>query len=307
MKNPFFFPILSAALAGLYFISTESFIRYFGDLALAMTAVITVSGGLFLLPFTKKAKGIRLKQMIKILLGSVTIYALPYFLLFKAIKLAGSSKVAFLSQTELVFIVILAAIFLKETVRAAQAGGIALVLAGAMAMNFDPGMGGLSLGMGELYAVLVALSFATGITIISDVIKEHDPILITALQMLCGGLILTPFIAGGNHGLTAGTAAVLVPVGILLALTWLTYNMGLKKMGSSKTSLIYSTKSFFTFVIGYAAAALMPGLGLKIPRNTIPFLTGGVLIFLGIIIYETCRHGGKREIRAALVSLFINR
>lgn len=291
MKYIFIYPLISAILAALYRIGSESFIRHFGDHSLVMAITINISGGflLFLLIPDKKRniKKMPQKDLLLLFIASFFAFGLSYLLLYKAIDLIGASKISFLAQVETAFIIILSALFLKEKLKLRELWGFFVVSLGIFLLNFDTSLFSLSLGIGEIYALSTYLAIAIGVITISKLVKKYDLIYLTASEMLLGGTILSLFLIANPVSINLSLILLLLPLGFIVALAWLTYNLGLKHIGTSKNAIIYSLQSFFTLTFSYYAMKIFPSLGLKIPTDLPTFLAAGVIMFLGIVILET--------------------
>ncbi|MCK5283164.1 MAG: DMT family transporter [Nanoarchaeota archaeon] len=290
MKHDFIFPFIAPVLGALYFIGSEAFIRYFGDYSLFMAVIITLSGGIFLLLFVKDRKAslrnISNKDMFLLFVASIFSCGISYLFLYRSINLIGSSKCSFLSQIEPVFIFILSILFLKERFNLKEVVGLFTILGGVLLLNFDISLIYLSIGAGDIYAVLSALMFAIGIIIISKLLRKYNALLITSLEMIIGGLVLSPFLLISQLNFEIILIFSLIIIGCILSLTWLTYNLGLKKFGTSKTAIIYSTKSFFVLLISYLLVKYVPLSDMKIPINLASLIVGGIIITAGMIILQ---------------------
>ncbi len=291
MKYIFVYPLISAILAALYRIGCESFIRYFGDYSLAMAITINISGGLFLFLFIpnkkRSIKKIPPKDFLLLFIASFFAFGLSYLLLYKAIDLIGASKVSFLAQAECVFIIVLSILLLKEKLKLREFLGFFVISSGILLLNFNTSLFSFSFGFGEIYALSTYLAFAIGVITISKLVKKYDPIYLTSLEMILGGIILSLFLIANPVSIQLSLILLLFPLGFILSLAWLAYNLGLKNIGASKTAIIYSLQSFFTLTFSYYAMKIFPSLGLKIPTDLPTFLAAGVIMFLGIVILET--------------------
>lgn len=289
-KYSFMPSLISAILIGIYHIGAESFIRFFGDHLLIMAVVINISGGIFLFilipnkkEIIKKMPG---KDLLSLFVASFFAFGLAYLCLYKSIDLIGSIKVSFLIQIEAVFIIILAILFLKERFKLIEFFGLLVVLLGILLLNFANSLLSFSIGVGEIYTLLAALSFAIGIIIISKLVKKYSLTYLTSIEMIFGGIILSLFLIADPIAIKPLFILLLLPIGFILAMGWLTYNLGVKYVGAAKNAIIFSSQSFFTLVFSYFICNLIPSLGITIPSN-IPFvLLGGAIIFGGIVILE---------------------
>jgi drug/metabolite transporter (DMT)-like permease len=291
MKLKYVFPMLAAMFAGLYFISAEAFMRYFGDSPLVMAIIINLAGGIFLLSFAKDRKKtlqkMPKKDILKLFIGSVLAFGVAYLLFYKAISLIGSSKVSFMTQSEPIFVFVLATIILGERFKIKELVGLIMILFGVMFLNLDISLISLSLGMGELYALGAALMFALCIIIVSKLINKYkNTLLLTGLEMIFGGLSLCVFLFIHPVEFKIVWILPLLIFGLFFALSWLTYNLGIQKIGASKTAIMYSSKSVFTLSFSFLSVKFFPSLGLKIPLSLLSFLIGGSIIIVGVVLLK---------------------
>lgn len=291
MKYIFIYPLISAILAALYGIGFESFIRYFKNNSLAISVIINISGGIFLLllvPNKKEnIKKIPTKDLSMMFSASFFAFGPSYLLYYKAMDLIGSSKVSFLAQSETVFVVVLSILFLKEKLKPREFLGFFVVLSGILMLNFDVSIFSFSFGIGEIYTLSTYLALAIGVIIISKLVKKYDLAYLTSLEMILGGIISYLFLIANPASIQFSLILLLLPFGFTVALAWLAYNLGLKHIGTSKTAIIYSLQSFFTLMFSYYAMKILPSLELKIPTDLPTFLAAGIIMFLGIVILET--------------------
>ena len=115
---------------------------------------------------------------------------------------AGSS--AFLTCAGSLFAGFLAWPLLGQRPGAVLVGGIALALAGSALLSLGAGW---SLGAGELWTLLGALSFGLQICVISRIVPGADPVRLAAIQALVVALVLAPRAGLAAHQLAALDAA----------------------------------------------------------------------------------------------------
>lgn len=291
-----FYVLLSGFTAAISFVTTEIAIRsYQVDPLLVIVLGNFVGGGTLLIASTKSAATLRVVRKPRNLLGvmivALCIYTFAYLLSFNAIGQIGSGKAALLGQLETVFVVILAIFFLGEefTPRRWLAG--ILALGGMFFINFDLQALQLTLGWGEIAAMLAPLCIATGIIIAKPILDRVDARWVTGLALVMGGTFLLPFVPFVVSSVELGWAALLVIVlmGLMRGTAWLTYNVSLRHIGASKCAIIFLSYAFFTVMLQAVIVRLGPSLGLQLPTNLLAALGGGVLIAAGIVVLQTER------------------
>lgn len=288
--------VLISALAGAAgMILTEILLRFWTVPALAIAIPANFIGGLFVLmgaaaQGTRGWSGWPVSDWLRLLAAATTTFALGFLLLYEAVDLIGSSKATLLGRLEVVFVVGLAVIFLGETWtrRHWLAGGLALV--GAIFVNFDLHAFDLRFGLGELLALLAVFAFAVGIVLLKTLVDRHDGQLVTGFGLLLGAAVLTLF--GLHDGMAVDAvrdagwwaALVLLVRGLLLGISWVTYNVAMKTLGASRCSVLFLSVAFFTILLQLVIDALAPGLGLRVPDNLLTALLGGVVIGASVLL-----------------------
>jgi drug/metabolite transporter (DMT)-like permease len=288
--------VLTSALAGAAgMVLTEILLRFWTVPALAIAIPANFIGGLFVLmgaaaQGTRGWRGWPVSDWLRLLAAAAATFALGFLLLYEAVDLIGSSKATLLGRLEVIFVVGLAVIFLGETWtrRHWLAGGLALV--GAVIVNFDLHAFDLRFGLGELLALLAVFAFAVGIVLLKTLVDRHDGQLVTGFGLLLGAAMLTLF--GLHDGMAfdavrdAGwwAALVLLVRGLLLGISWVTYNVAMKTLGASLCSVLFLSVAFFTVLLQLVVDALAPGLGLRVPHNLFTALLGGVIIGASVLL-----------------------
>ena len=175
-------------------------------------------------------------------------------------------------------------------------------------INFDLTVWQLHVGLGELLSVLAAFVFAAGIVTLKPLLDRRDAHVVTGSGLLLGALFLVPLFFTGLGGTEfLGTTAsvevtssaaedavlnglgwlawlVLVVRGILLGVSWATYNIAMRHLGASRCSVLFLTLVFFTVVLQVVIDALAPALGLQVPSNLLTAVLGGCIVASSIVL-----------------------
>jgi len=204
-------------------------------------------------------------------------------LTFNALSRIPASMNAVLVSTNVVFIAILAAIFLKEKITPLRYVGIAIAFGGTVLVTFNQGfsLGGNIDLIGCLFSIIAALSFATYSILGKRVVTSNDPLLITGLALFSGAVFLVSLTA-----ITVGFSEVLV-------MTWPIFGLaaflGVTMIGVAYpiwficlSKLNASHISVYTYLTPVFAVIL----SLFILRESFSwiFWVGGALILGGIFI-----------------------
>jgi drug/metabolite transporter (DMT)-like permease len=287
-------PLASAIFAATALVLTEIALGFYAvEPLLVIIGGNLAGGGVMLLMSADNLSGLRLvwrwRTLATIVAGALFIYTVAYLMAFNAIALIGAGKAALLGQLETLFVVIFAIIFLGETLTRRRFMAVLLALAGTVLINFDLQALEFSLGWGGLLAILAPLCIAAGIITLKPVLDIADARQVTGLALLLGAVFLTPFVpVMVSVFVISGAAFVAIGLmGIFRGISWLTYNMGLQRIGASQSAIIFISFAFFTVMFQAGVARLAPTLGVQLPSNLTAALMGGTLIAVGIVILQT--------------------
>jgi len=222
-------------------------------------------------------------------------FFLYQILTFSALARIPASMNAVLVSNNVVFIVLLAALILKERVKPLSIIGIILAICGVVLVTFNKGFsigdgaGGIDL-LGCAFSLLAALSTALYSVIGKRVLESNDPLIVAALAMFSGAVLLTILTAvtvGFSDVLLAGWPTILLMVFLGLTMISIAYPLWfvcLKKFPASQISIyIYLTPVF----------AVILSLIILHERFSWLFWVGGALILGGIIIANKFASGSS--------------
>ena len=247
----------------------------------------------------------RIRQVFKLSLRDVLIslglgvlgFFLYQILTFSALALIPASVNAVLVSNNVVFIVLLAALILKERVRPLSIIGIVLAVCGVVAITFSNGFslgngtGGISL-LGCAFSLLAALSAALYSVIGKKVLVTNDPLIVAALAIFSGAVLLTILTAstvGFSEIFLSGWPTILLMVFLGLTMIGIAYPLWfvcLKRFPASQISIyIYLTPVF----------AIILSLIILHERFSWLFWIGGALILGGIIITNKFASGNPSQ------------
>ena len=222
-------------------------------------------------------------------------FFLYQILTFSALARIPASMNAVLVSNNVVFIVLLAALILKEHVRPLSIIGIILAICGVVLVTFNKGFsigegtGSIDL-LGCAYSLLAALSAALYSVIGKRILKSNDPLIVAALAMFSGAvllIILTSTTVGFSEIFLAGWPTILLMVFLGLTMISIAYPLWfvcLKRFPASQISIyIYLTPVF----------AVILSLIILHERFSWLFWVGGAFILGGIIITNKFASGNS--------------
>jgi drug/metabolite transporter (DMT)-like permease len=263
--------------------------------ALDVTVVANLVGGFVLLAAAWRggARGWRgwpAGDWLRLAVASLTIYAAGFLLFYEAIDLIGASKTALLGRLEVLFIVGLAVLFLRERWQPRHWLASGLALMGAALVNLDAEALNLRVGLGEVLTIASAFLFAAGIVVLKSLVDRQDGQIVTGYGLLLGALLLLPVAlwqgtaAASAEQVGAVVAVALLVRGLFLGLSWVTYNVAMRHIGASPAAVLFLSVVVFTVVLQLLVDAVAPQLGLRVPDNLGAALAGGVLIGIAVIL-----------------------
>ncbi|OEJ57020.1 ABC transporter permease [Streptomyces agglomeratus] len=285
--------VLTAALTGLapavwgstYLVTTELLPL---DRPFLATIMRALPGGLVLLALGRKLP-VGIWWWRALVLGILNIGAFNFLLFFAAYRLPGGIA-AMIMSAQPVFVVILAALFLAERIRAIHALACAMGTGGVVLLVFR---GTASLDtIGVLAAVGGALCMASGITLTKRWGRPEGVGLLTftGWQLTAGGLVLLPFwlwLEDLPNGLTGSNVigfAYLIILGAVLS--YIVWFRGIERLPAVAVSFL---------ALGSPVVATLLGYLFKDQTLSALQIVGMVVIFLAVVLGQPCPPKTKSE------------
>ena len=231
----------------------------------------------------KKLSSISGRDTLFSLLLGVFGFFFYQILTFSALARIPASMNAILVSTNVIFIALLSALFLKERISGIKVIGILLALIGVVLITFNRGFSFTSRVnlLGCSFSLLAAISFAIYSVFGKKVLERNDPMGVSTLALLSGAVLLTILSAtstGFGKLLTAGggTWALIIMLSItMIGIAYPLWFSCLKRMQASHVSIyIYMTPVF----------AVLLSLLILGERFTWLFWVGGACVLGGIVI-----------------------
>ncbi len=288
MKNKFLFPLLSALCsAGMLMLSEILTVKH-NYSPIFVLLLLNIFGGIIIFLCVKdKIKSTRkilTAHPILLLCASLFSYLFSGIAVFYATSQIGSTKTSFTLQLEVIFIVILAIIFLKEKITWKTVSAGMLIIFGGVLLQMQTE--GISFTITEGIALLAPLFFSIGILFNTQLLKYHDAVAVTAIGQLVAAAVLCLAIPWMTITITALSLILAILMASLEGFAWLFYNKSLATAGASITAIVFGTIPFFTIMLSLLSNYIAKDFFI-IPENILFVVSGGILIFIGIIIIST--------------------
>jgi drug/metabolite transporter (DMT)-like permease len=196
------------------------------------------------------------------------------FSYFTAVKYASAGLVALLLYLYPVFVMILSAVFLGESITRWKVAALGLALAG-LAFTVGPA-GGQWLGV--MWALLASVIYSLYIMVANRVVKEGSAIQSSTVILAAAGVVSGALMVGtGPHLPTtgAGWAAVGAIVVVATVIPIVTFLAGLERIGPTNAAMLSVLEPLVTVLL----AALLLGETLR-PMT----LLGGGLILAAVLL-----------------------
>ncbi|MGB7706634.1 MAG: DMT family transporter [Nitrososphaeraceae archaeon] len=264
-----------------------------GSMPIAGAIVLIINGFVFRNKFTIfKGNG------WKMLLVGAALFTAADFLWYDSINKIGSGKTMLLTiPAEDVFIVLLAVVFLAERMLKLQLLGIGVAIVGfTISAASNVSESGVQFQIGDLQAILSAMCNALAITLFAKLIVRYNATEVSGWIMLISGLVINAiqYTFYPPH-LSAMDWLYLIGFSFIALAAFTLYNVSMKRIGSSMTSIITSSSLVLTVVI---QLAIIPfGIAFSLPSNLVLALLGGGISIAGIYISSKAEHDREKTER----------
>lgn len=249
------FGYFSAVLSALFFGSVTTLAKPTLDAInpLVLTCMIYLISAIALTPATlHKKASFRRKDLLLILGVSLAGAVIAPLLFFHGLHMTSASNTAVLSNTEIVFTVIIAILFFKEKINRIGYVGLSMVTIGAMVVTSTKISDSyFSLDVGSILVIGASLFWAIDNNVSKIITKRVDILKIAQLKSAIGGAILLGVVFATNIPVLLPENEI--PFVLLLgtvgfALSLFLFLKSLHIIGVVKTIVIFATSSVFGLI-----------------------------------------------------------
>lgn len=285
--------ILSALIIGIQSIAIEGALNTADLNIFLVSAIPTLVGGLILVSITYRSTSRLVHQLHR--RGWTSLILLCIFIVFgvllwfDAVGRIGAGKEALIGggSSEVLFVVLLSAIFLRERLNRWEILGSVMIVFGVALVLLNTESLTFGIGLGEIEAMVSSFMLAISVVMVVNLLKIHALTPLSGLELLISGaLILLLGVALDLIEWPASADGWLILIGLALfpALGLVTYNAGLPKIGASLTSVLFALTGILTVGLQLLILGLLPNSNLILPQNIFLALAGGLTAFIGVYL-----------------------
>jgi drug/metabolite transporter (DMT)-like permease len=286
--------LISALIVAFESVAIEASLNISDINIFLVSAMPSIVGGLILMGISPKntvefSRGLGRRGWLGMLVLCV-LAAIGVLLWFDSIGRIGAGKEALLGggSSEVLFVVILSALFLHERLGKWEAVGGSMIVVGVFLVLADVGHVTLEFGLGEAEAIIGSLCLGAAVVMTTSLLKNHALTPLSGVELLLSGLIVLS--VGFLTGIIEfpGTIGwiILLLLGLFPAAGLLTYNAGLPKIGASLTSVLFALNGIMTVGVQLLILFVVPDAEIMLPRSVVLAMLGGGIAFAGVYILQ---------------------
>ncbi len=279
-KNSLFADILLLLVAVIWgsgFVVTKNALDHITPYYL-LACRFMISSALMVLVFFKRFKKVKLKDLKAGFIIGIFLFG-GFATQTVGLKYTTAGKQAFITATNVVMVPFIYWGISKEKpdIYEVIAAFLCFIGIGILSIEKD-----LKFGYGEFLTFICAIFFALHISAIGYFAKDHDPVLLSVIQMFVAGILSIIFVLifePSVEGITRDSIFPILYLSIFSTLiAFLIQNVAQKYTSSTHAAIILSLEALF--------GGIMSLIFLKEPF-TLRFLIGSLSIFISIITTET--------------------
>lgn len=233
---------------------------------------------------TKVETGISKKNYMVLITTVLVGAVIAPFIYLNGLDRITAVNASLLLNVEILFIIIIGILFLKESVQKKDILGFGLLIIGTvfLATNGDLSSISVTEGIGSLFVIVAAFLWSIDTTLSKFLSNKSDLILITALKCSMGGLIL--FLLSLMFGLSFKVPLDHLPylffIGIAsIGVAFVLIYFAIRQIGSTRTGSLFALSSLFGAIFAFTL--------LKEPFTLLQALFGLIMLLGVFIIYKS--------------------
>jgi drug/metabolite transporter (DMT)-like permease len=280
--------LLSIILWASCFVGIRAAIIDFSPIEIAVLRFIVSSIALLLITIPQKIK-LPLKRDFFLFLQLGFVLFINHISLNYGIRTITAGETTLIVSTSQLFQVLLAYLFLKETISSRFLIGLFVCFLGISLIAFQNSIGA-SLNMGVPLVLVAAVTNAIFFILQKPVLKKYRPLEVVSFSTWITTLLLLPFGSSVIRSLpVAGLNSVfsVFYIGIATVIAHICWSNVLSKIDASKAAIYLYTVPVMTIVIGFLWLRELPS----------PISCIGGAIILGGVILSNSKLGGTGEDR----------
>ncbi|QQY79574.1 drug/metabolite transporter (DMT)-like permease [Keratinibaculum paraultunense] len=279
-KNSLFADIsllLVAVIWGSGFVVTKNALDHITPYYL-LACRFMISSILMLIVFFKRVKKVKLEDLKAGFIIGIFLFG-GFATQTVGLKYTTAGKQAFITATNVVMVPFIYWGISKKKPDIYEVIAAILCFVGIGILSFESN---LQFGYGEFLTFICAIFFALHISAIGYFAKDHDPVLLSIIQMFVAGILSIIFVLIFESNVESITKDSIFPILYLsifsTLIAFLIQNVAQKYTSSTHAAIILSLEALF--------GGIMSLIFLKEPF-TLRFLIGSLSIFISIITTET--------------------
>lgn len=300
LRRPTVTLLAAAALFGVAPTGTKFALGGFGPVTAMLIELLAATAMLWLVLLRRGYR--RLSSWRRVILLGLLEPGLAYLLFSFGLKLTTASNAALMTGLECGFIVVLAAVFLRERAGWSVIAAVLLAVVGLIVLEGEGTNFGAP-GVGDLLMAAGAMSAAVYTIVARRLPPEEDPLSVTAHQFAIATAVVLP-LAGSRWSSGAEALPVGVPlqfwlvasvVGVLgFAAAFLLYNAAITSVEAGPAAVIINLAPAF----GVASAVFL--LGETLSGNHI---LGAILIASSVVLFVAVERANQLTAARAVAIL----
>lgn len=233
---------------------------------------------------TEVETGISKKNYMVLIITIIAGAVIAPFVYLNGLNRITAVNASLLLNVEILFIIIIGILFLRESVQKKDIIGFGLLVIGTIFLATNGDLSNISIneGIGSLLVIIAAFFWSIDTTLSKFLSNERDLIIITALKCSGGGLIL--FLLSLIFGFSFKVPVIHLPylffIGIFsIGIAFVLIYFSIRQIGSTRTGSLFALSSLFGALFAFTL--------LKEPFTIAQALFGLIMILGVFIIYKS--------------------